>query len=212
MTEGRTSTTGLVLFSVAFALVGCSGLDAETARAAICATQTCAWDVECPTGMLFRKGDNRLRYIEGDHDRGVHCKFALEQAGFARVEASQCDAGDHGPQPCVENTITPILSRSSFHSESYRGISAERLFLRCGVRRTRVVSVDREGERYLVRLDTVLESNEGFDSVRDCCIGPEVPEESRETSVYVCRTDGRWRVCGKFESGDVDANQAREER
>jgi hypothetical protein len=189
---------GIVLFVVAFALLpGCRDLDAETARTTICATQVCDRDVECPTGMLFKKGDNRLRYIEGDHDKGVHCKFALERAGFARVESSQCDAGDHGSQPCIENAITPISSRSSFHSESHGGTSAERLFLRCGVRRTRVVGVVREGERYLVRLDTVLEPNEGFDKVRECCIGPQVPERSEETSVHVCREEGRWRICEK---------------
>jgi len=198
VTTERKPTAGLLLVAAAFVLASCRSLDPETANATICATQKCLQDVECPTGLLFRKGDNRLRYIEGDRDKGIRCRFALEEAGIARVKSSRCGAGDQRSQPCVENTVVPVVPFSSFHSESYRGISAKRLFLRYGVRRTEVVDVVRKGERYLVRLKTVLEPSEGFEKVRECCIGPEeVSKKPEETSVYVCREDGQWTVCGK---------------
>lgn len=181
--------------AIVLLLAGCRSLDAETAEATICSTEPCVRHLECPTGLLFQAGDNRLRYFEGDRSTFSDCRRALTEAGLAKIEYSPCDENEIS-ENCLEAAVVSVDGASSLKPVTFREIPAQRLFVRCAEQRMRVKEVRGNGNRYQVTLATDVDENDGLQKVRALC-HVQLSRKTVDTQVvrFVCRDNGSWKSC-----------------
>jgi hypothetical protein len=177
-------------------LAGCQSLDAETAQATVCATDGCVQPLECATGLLFRRGENHLRYFEGERSTLSDCRRALSEAGFAKIEFSACEATENS-ENCLEIAVTPVEGSSSFKPETFGQIPAQRLFVHCAEQHRRVKEVRREGDRYRVTVETHMDEDVRLEKVRALCQVHFSRAANTEAVRHVCRYSGTWKVCNE---------------
>lgn len=192
MTAARRVAGGVVMIAC---LVGCRSPDKTEIERAICPKSGCASGVECPTGLLFRDS-NRVVYFEGHKDLLMGCGHALSDAGLARVESSECrdPANSASYHPCVDTLVSTIDNRSWLQPIIFNGVSAQRLFIQCGLKTTRIASMRWEGEQMQVEVDVETTPDPRADRVRELCHVDFAVSRRREI-IHLCRTSGVWARC-----------------